>query len=122
MDTPPTIGIRLFNIGTPVPYIPIDAGRVPCRFSIKLGGRTFVLTVKYNDPGDFFTMDLETAGGEILASGDPVRYGRPLFGSVEDERFPLPVLIPQCFTGDGIRRVTLGNFGREVKLYLHERW
>lgn len=45
-----------------------------------------------------------------------VSYGRPLFGSVEDERFPLPVIIPQCLTEEGISEVTLENFGQQVKL------
>ena len=58
---------------------------------------------------------------EPLVYGDIVRYGRPLFGSVEDERFPLPVIIPQCLTGEDIDTVTFDNFGKQVKLYLHER-
>ena len=52
---------------------------------------------------------------------DPIRYGRPLFGTIEDERFPLPVIIPLCLSGDGIDTVTWDNFGKEVKLYLYER-
>lgn len=50
-----------------------------------------------------------------------VRYGRPLFNVIEDERFPIPVIIPVCITGDDISEVTFENFGREVKLYLYER-
>jgi hypothetical protein len=44
-----------------------------------------------------------------------------MFGSIEDERFPLPVIIPQCLTGEEISEVTEDNFGRAVRLYLHER-
>lgn len=58
---------------------------------------------------------------DMAGYGDIVRYGRPLFGSVEDERFPLPVIIPQCLTGEDIDTVTFDNFGKQVKLYLHER-
>ena len=76
---------------------------------------------KYNEAGSFFTVDLATSDGEPLVYGDIVRYGRPLFGSVEDERFPLPVIIPQCLTGEDIDTVTFDNFGKQVKLYLHER-
>ena len=46
---------------------------------------------------------------------------RLLFGTIEDERFPLPVIIPLCLSGDGIDTVTWDNFGKEVKLYLYER-
>lgn len=48
-------------------------------------------------------------------------YGRPLFNSVEDERFPVPVIMPLCLTGDDISEVTFENFGKEVRLYLWER-
>lgn len=48
-------------------------------------------------------------------------YGRALFNVVEDERFPLPVIIPVCITGEEISEVTPENFGKEVKLYLYER-
>ena len=50
-----------------------------------------------------------------------MRYGRPLFNVVEDERFPIPVIIPSCISNDDISEVTWENFGREVKLYLHDR-
>ena len=80
-----------------------------------------MFTIKYNEVGKFFTADLESSDGESLVYGDIVRYGRSLFGSVEDERFPLPVIIPQCLTEEGISEVTLENFGQQVKLYLHER-
>ena len=50
-----------------------------------------------------------------------MRYGRALFNVVEDERFPIPVIIPVCITDDGISEVTKDNFGKAVKLYLFER-
>ena len=66
--------------------------------------------------------DLSIAStGEVLVYGDIVRYGRPLFNSVEDERFPVPVIMPLCLTGDDISEVTFENFGKEVRLYLWER-
>ena len=40
---------------------------------------------------------------------------------MEDERFPLPVIIPVCITGEEISEVTPETFGKEVKLYLYER-
>ena len=85
---------EMLNLGRTVEYIDIDTNKVPYRFDIKLWDRTFILTVKYNVQGGFFTVDLETTQGEVLAYGAIVRYGRPLFGSIEDDRFPLPVIIP----------------------------
>lgn len=82
----------------------------------------FEFNIRYNEVGGFFTVDLSIAStGEVLVYGDIVRYGRPLFNSVEDERFPVPVIMPLCLTGDDISEVTFENFGKEVRLYLWER-
>jgi len=115
------MALQLIDLGSEVEFIEIDTSKVPYTFSVKLTDKTFSLTVKYNDEGGFFTVDLESSDGDPLVYGDIVRYGRPLFGSVEDERFPLPVIIPQCLTGEKIDVVTFENFGTQVKLYLHER-
>jgi hypothetical protein len=89
---------------------------------VKLEDRTFAFCIKYNMAGGFFTADLSiTATGEQLVFGDVLRYGRALFNSVEDERFPVPVIIPVCLTGDDIHEITWDNFGKQVKLYLYER-
>lgn len=114
--------MQLIDLGTEVQYIEIDTSKVPYTFSVKLDDRTYTFTIRYNDSGGFFTADLAVSTtGEILAYGDPIRYGRPMFGPVEDERFPMPVIIPLCLTGDDISEVTFDNFGKQVKLYLYER-
>ena len=114
--------MQLIELGTEVEYIDVDTSKVPYTFSVKLADSTYSFTSRYNDIGEFFTVDLSIANtGEVLAYGDPVRYGRPLFGPIEDERFPLPVIIPLCLTGDDIDTVTWDNFGKLVKLYLYER-
>ena len=116
------MAIQLLDLGKEIDYIDIDVKKVPYTFNIKLIDKTFTFTIKYNDESDFFTTDLSvTNTGEFLVYGDPIRYGRPMFGSIEDERFPLPVVIPVCLTGDNIDVVTFDNFGKEVKLYLFER-
>ena len=115
------MAIELIEMGEEVEYIPIDASKAPYTFSMKLTDKTFSFTVKYNEVGEFYTVDLEDSEGALLAFGDPIRYGRPLFGSIEDERFPLPVIIPRCFTTDGIEAVTPSNLGKQVRLYLYER-
>ena len=114
--------MQLIDLGNEVEYIEIDTGKVPYTFSVKLDDKTYSLTIRYNDTGEFFTVDLSVAStGEVLAYGDPVRYGRPMFGTIEDERFPLPVIIPLCLTGDDVDVVTWDNLGNEVKFYLFER-
>lgn len=115
------MALQLIDLGNEVTYIDIDTDKVPYTFAVKLTDKTYTLTVKYNDSGGFFTVDLVTMAGEVLVFGDPVRYGRPLFGSIEDERFPLPVIIPQCLTDESVSAVTADNFGGAVRLYLHER-
>ena len=112
----------LYDLGIEKEYIGIETAKVPYTFSVRLVDRTYSFTIKYNDAGGFFTADLETVDGEILAFGDPIRCGRPMFGSIEDERFPLPVIIPKCVSGEDISEVTFDNFGKEIKLYIYERW
>lgn len=115
-------GLQIIDLGNEVNYIEIDIAKVPYHFSIKLDDRTFTFCIRYNDYGGFFTADLSiTATGEQLVYGDIIRYGRPMFNSVEDERFPIPVIIPLCLTGDDISEITWDNFGKKVKLYLFKR-
>ena len=137
------MAIEIIDLGKEINYIDIDTAKVPYTFNIKLVDKTFTFVIKYNEQGGFFTADLYiTSTGEILACGDPIRYGRPMFGSIEDERFPNPVIIPVCLTGDLVNliensdksadlsnfqqvhyidTVTFENFGKEVKLYLFDR-
>lgn len=115
------MALQLIELSKDVEYINIDVSRVPYTFSVKLSDRTYVFTVKYNDTGGFFTIDLLDTNNNVLAFGEIVRYGRPLFNVVENEHFPIPVIIPMCLSSDDIAEVTKENFGREVKLYLYER-
>lgn len=114
------MAVNLLDLGREVEYIPVHLEKIPYSFLIKLDDLTFKFTFKYNETGDFYTVDLETLDGEALAYGDALRYGRPLFGPVEDERFPLPVIIPVCPSGEE-SRITSENFGKTVKLYLYPR-
>lgn len=115
------MALQLIDLSEDVQYIDIDVSRVPYSFTIKLTDKTFTFTVKYNEVGGFFTIDLLDLNGNVLAFGEIVRYGRPLFNVVENERFPIPVIIPLCITGDEVSEVTWDSFGKDVKLYLYER-
>lgn len=115
------MALQLIELNEDVEYIDIDTSKVPYSFSIKLADKTFTFTVKYNDLGGFYTVDLYDLNGNVLVFGEVVRYGRALFNVTEDERFPIPVIIPFCITDDGISEVTKDNFGKAVKLYIYER-
>ena len=88
------MALQLIDLNEDVEYIDIDVSKVPYSFSIKLTDKTYTFTVKYNEVGKFFTVDLLDLNGDVLVFGEIIRYGRALFNVVEDERFPLPVIIP----------------------------
>lgn len=115
------MALQLIDLNADVQYIEVDVSKVPYSFTVKLLDKTYTFTLKYNAEGKFFTIDLFDVNGNVLAFGEIVRYGRALFNVVEDERFPIPVIIPHCITSDEISEVTWENFGRDVKLYLHDR-
>lgn len=92
------MALQLIDLNEDVEYIDIDVSKVPYSFSIKLTDKTYTFTVKYNEVGKFFTVDLLDLNGDVLVFGEIIRYGRALFNVVEDERFPLPVIIPVCIT------------------------
>jgi len=114
------MAIQLLDLGKTVEVIPVNADKIPYAFLIKLEDHTYKFTFKYNQIGGFYTVDLETANQVPLAYGDVIRYGRPLFGPVENENFPLPVIIPVC-PGGNETEVTPENLGKTVKLYLFPR-
>lgn len=115
------MALQLLDLNEDIEYIDVDVSRVPYSFTIKLTDKTFSFTIKYNEIGEFFTIDLLDLNGNVLTFGEVIRYGRQLFNVVEDERFPIPVIIPLCITDSDISEVTKDNFGNEVKLYLYER-
>ena len=116
--------MKLIHEGQSVEFIDIDAERVPCSLLVKLTDRTYRMTFRYNEAGDFFTVDLELVSGGTsspLVFGEILRYGKPLFEAFNDERYPLPVLCPMCLTGDEIEEISYDNFGSKVRLYLFDR-
>ena len=106
-------GLKLIDLGNEVSYIDVDTSKVPYTFSVKLGDRTFAFSIRYNEVGGFFTVDLSIAStGEVLVYGDIVRYGRPLFN-----RTSLPIFRRShlkisakkfgCTSGKGMQREVL---------------
>ncbi|GAB6990851.1 phage baseplate plug family protein [Paenibacillus pini] len=74
-------------------YIDIEKDLIPYRFDISLAEEMYTLEVHYNADYDFFTVDLEL-NGEILAVGEKLVYGMPIFYDIQDNRFPKVPIIP----------------------------
>lgn len=103
-------------------FIPVDSQMVPCIVTVKLIDQTYQLDFRYNEEGGFFTVGLATVtpGDNTLCHGEVIRYGKPLFEQFNDERYPLPLIIPYCFEGEETV-ITFDNFGGSVKLWVTER-
>lgn len=52
------MALQLIDLNEDVEYHDIDVSKVPYSFSIKLTDKTYTFTVKYNEVGKFFTVDL----------------------------------------------------------------
>lgn len=115
------MALSLIDLNEEIQYIDVDVTKVPYSFNVKLTDKTYKFTLKYNSQGGFYTVDLLDLNDNVLAFGEIIRYGRALFNVVEDERFPINVIIPVCISEDSISEVTPENFGKDVKLYLYER-
>jgi len=115
--------MRLLDSAAQVQVIPFAGADAPCTFAIKLTDRTYRLTFAYNETGAFFTVDLATSGprGVQLCTGEILRYGKPLFEAFNDERYPLPVIVPLAAQGERIDDITYADMGTRVKLYLFPR-
>ena len=70
------MALQLIDLNEDVEYIDIDVSKVPYSFSIKLTDKTYTFTVKYNEVGKFFTVDLLDLNGDVLVFGEIIRYGR----------------------------------------------
>ena len=72
------MALQLIDLNEDVEYIDIDVSKVPYSFSIKLTDKTYTFTVKYNEVGKFFTVDLLDLNGDVLVFGEIIRYGLSL--------------------------------------------
>lgn len=64
------MALQLIDLNEDVEYIDIDVSKVPYSFSIKLTDKTYTFTVKYNEVGKFFTVDLLDLNGDVLVFGE----------------------------------------------------
>jgi hypothetical protein len=78
--------------------VPIDKEDVPYSFDISLADELFTLEVGYNARFDFYTLSIEK-DGELLAGGEKVVYGRPMFSGLSDTRLPKVTITPSDVAG-----------------------
>ncbi|MBY0085777.1 phage baseplate plug protein [Brevibacillus brevis] len=98
--------------------IEIEKEQIPYRFEIVLTDTVFTFEVHYNSEYDFFTIDLER-DGEVLATGNKLVYGVPLFSSSVDERFPQVEILPYDESGSA-QVVNWKTLSESVFLYMFE--
>ncbi|MNS83057.1 hypothetical protein D3C72_1168290 [compost metagenome] len=99
-------------------YIEIEKELIPYRFDISIADEMFTFEVQYNADYDFFTLDLEK-NGEVLAVGEKLVYGLPLFYDVIDNRFPAIPIVPYD-ESDRTQVVTWETLSESVFLFLIE--
>lgn len=95
-------------------YIEIEKENIPYRFEIELGAEVFEFEIRYNDIGDYFTIDLYK-DGEVLVYGEKIVYGVPLFSDYYNKSFPAPTIIPSDESGNE-SQVTFDNLNVTVFL------
>ncbi|SFP19010.1 phage baseplate plug family protein [Salibacterium halotolerans] len=91
-------------------YLPFFRDQVPFSYEIELAGATFELEYHYNSKHDYYTVDLRR-NGEILAAGQKIVYGKPLFDDYVNEDFPEVTIVPRDPSGNNteVNRETLGQ-------------
>jgi len=99
-------------------YISVDKKSIPYSVDIRIKEVTYTFTFNYNSLGDFFTVDLKR-GGDVLARGEKIVYGSPMFMASFDERYPQRPIIPldRSLSKD---RVGWRELGEDVFLFMPE--
>lgn len=97
-------------------YVDIEKELIPYRFDVDIAEETYTFEVHYNAEHDFFTVDLEQ-DTEVLAVGAKLVYGVPLFGDIQDSRFPAYPLLPLDLSGES-QAVTWATLSERVFLYV----
>lgn len=97
-------------------YIDIEKDQIPYRFDISLADEMYTFEVHYNADYDFFTVDLER-NGELIAAGEKLVYGMPLFYDIQDNRFPKAPIVPYD-ESERQSEVNWKTLGESVFLYV----
>lgn len=91
---------------------------IPYTFQILLADVWYEIQVNYNESFDLFTLSL-IKGDEVLTEGEPIVYGVPLFGDIQDYEFP-PLIIVPCDEAGNCNLVTFNNLNETVFLSIFD--
>lgn len=95
--------------------IEINKNLIPYKFNIALSNEIFEMRIDYNDTADLFTASLSKDGVELCV-GEPIIYGKPLFGDLVNRGgFPTVTITPIDESGES-KAVTYDNISRTVLL------
>lgn len=96
-------------------YIDIKKDLVPYVFNILLSGELYEMRIDYNDTANLFTASLKK-NNVALCTGEPIIYGRPLFGDLVNRgNFPKVTITPIDESGE-CNAVTYDNLSSTVFL------
>ncbi|WP_304057941.1 phage baseplate plug family protein [Levilactobacillus namurensis] len=84
-------------------YVPVDVENLPETFEYDLDGRTYLLTFKYNDEGDFFTVSFSLLDETLLVRDEKLVLDTPLFKGNPNPRLPATSLIPMDESGQATK-------------------
>jgi hypothetical protein len=97
-------------------YVDIEKELIPYRFDVPLADEMFTFEIHYNADHDFFSVDLER-NGAVLAVGIKIVYGVPLFGDIQDNRYPAFPILPLDLAGESTA-VNWQTLSSSVFLYI----
>ncbi|MCL0330694.1 phage baseplate plug family protein [Apilactobacillus xinyiensis] len=97
-------------------YVPIDVDDLPEQFDYDIDDQTYILSIDYNEQGDFFTVSIATEDETWIVKNWKMFLNRPLFEGVVDERLPSTALVPMDESNQE-KRISITNFGDTVFLY-----
>ncbi|AXI29446.1 hypothetical protein CIB87_10640 [Priestia megaterium] len=100
-------------------YIPINKTGLPEQFEIELANEIFVFEVRYNQTGDFFTIDLYDVARNPIILGEKLVLNEPLWQDSIDSRLPAPSLVV-LDESDKEKRITYDNFMVTTFLYIDD--
>ena len=91
------------------PYITFDVDDLPETFEQDLDGTTYLISLAYNDEGDFFVFTLMEDDETPIVS-EKLILNQPLFQALPpDQRLPTTPLVPMDESGQA-KRVSIDNF------------
>lgn len=93
----------------------INKSLIPYIFNISLSGELYTMRIDYNGTADLFIVSL-AKDGIVLCTGEPIIYGKPLFGDLSTrENFPQITITPIDESGE-CNAVTFDNLCSTVLL------